>query len=97
MKNAQDNINDWLLREAHVVAGHAFRADDCSCLPVRPETEAGRQDETPLGFLVAHGQDVTYQDAHTPKGEQLLSIWTKIHLLELAEDEQSLPAEYWYG
>ena len=68
--------------------------DDCSCVPVAGES-AG--EEEPIGFLVTHGADVIFVDAHTPDGEQMMSAWMKGHLLELEEQNPVLPAECWYG
>lgn len=97
MQNAQDNINDWLLHEAHMVTGHTFQMDDCSCLPVWPDNGVDEKGKTPQGFLVTHGSEVAYQDAHTPEGEQMLGTWSKCRVMELLEQESLLPAEYWYG
>ena len=97
MQNISDTINDWLLHEAHVVTGHTFRMDDCSCLPLWPESAATKKGETPQGFLVTHGSEVAYQDAHTPEGEQMLGTWAKCRVHELLEQAALLPAEYWYG
>ena len=97
MQNKQDKINDWLLHEAHVVTGHAFRMADSSCLPVWPESAADKKNETPQGFLVTHGNEVAYQDAHTPEGEQIMSVWAKCHVLEIVAEQPVQPAEYWYG
>ncbi len=95
MKVLQQNLNDWFRHEAHVVAGDSFQMDDCSCLPVVPESR--KEEEMPVGFLVTHGDDVTYVPAQTPNGEQILTAWSKLHTLELVEETKSLPAEYWYG
>lgn len=95
MKALQHNLNNWLQQEAHVVTGHPFQMDDCSCLPVVPESQ--KEEETPVGFLVTHGADVNFVAAQTPDGEQLMSAWSKIHTLEMMEQAPSLPAEYWYG
>lgn len=97
MKNTPDNINDWLLNEAHVVTGHTFKMDDCSCLPVWTENRATKQGETPQGFLVTYGSEVAYQDAHTPEGERIMSAWAKCHVLEILAEHPLQPAEYWYG
>ncbi len=97
MKHIQDNINEWLRQEAHVVPGHAFQKDDCSCLPVWPEDKLDLAAEKPHGFLVSLGYEVTYLDAHTPEGEQLVDSWLKSRLSEILHDACSLPAECWYG
>ncbi len=96
MKLVQPNIDDWLRREAHVAAGRPFQFNDCSCVPVAPENHPPDV-ESPVGFLVTHGTDVGYVAAQTPDGEQLMRVWTKNHLLELAAENDSLPAECWYG
>jgi hypothetical protein len=46
---------------------------------------------------VTHGADVDYVAAQTPDGEQLMRVWAKNHLLELAAENEPLPAECWYG
>lgn len=95
MKAMQHNLNEWLRREAHIVAGHPFQMEDCSCLPVAPETQV--DEDAPVGFLVTHGSDVAYVPAKTPDGEEIMTAWTKLHTTELTEEKQSLPSEYWYG
>jgi hypothetical protein len=95
MKVIQQNADNWFQREAHVITGHSFLMDDCSCLPVVPENQ--EEDETPVGFLVTHGRDVSYVAAHTPDGEQIMSAWSKVHSLERTKGPQPMPAEYWYG
>lgn len=95
MKILQQNVNEWLRQEAHVVAGHSFEMGDCSCLPVAPESFSN--EEAPVGFLVTHGSDMTFVDAQTSYGKKIMAAWEKNHLLELEEQEDSLPAECWYG
>lgn len=96
MKAVQPNLDDWLRREAHVAAGRPFQFQDYSCVPVTPETQRP-EEESPAGFLVTHGSDVSFVAAQTPDGEQLMRVWTKNHLLEAVEESQALPAECWYG
>lgn len=96
MKANPLNMDDWLRLEAHVATGHPFRFNDCSCVPVVPENHPPAI-ENPVGFLVTHGIDVDYVDAQTPDGEHLMRVWAKNHLLELAAENESLPAECWYG
>jgi len=96
MKRTQPNINDWLQREAHVVAGPSFQFEDCSCVPVTPESLLS-DSENPVGFLVTHGGDVTYVSAQTLNGKQILTAWTRNHLDEMAKEDRTLPSEYWYG
>jgi hypothetical protein len=96
MRTVSLKIDDWLRHEAHVVAGHPFQIGDFSCVPVAPET-LRQEKETPTGFLVTHGSDVSFIAAQTPDGEQLMRVWTKNHLLEVMEENQALPAECWYG
>ena len=95
MKVVQQNVDNWLRLEAHVMTGHSFVMDNCSCLPVVPENQM--DEEKPVGFLVTHGGDVSYVAAQTPDGEQLMSAWEKMHSREIMEQTQALPAEYWYG
>jgi hypothetical protein len=95
MKLIQQNVDNWLRREAHVMTGQSFPMGDCSCLPVVPENQM--DEETPVGFLVTHGGDVTYVAAQTPVGQQMMSAWEKMHSLEIMEEAQPMPAEYWYG
>lgn len=95
MKVLQQNLNEWLRREAHVTVGYPFQMDDCSCLPVAPESQSN--EATPVGFLVTHGSDVAYVPAETPDGQQILTTWELLHSLELLEEAKAMPAEYWYG
>lgn len=95
MRIIQQNVNEWLQQEAHVVTGHSFEMDDCSCLPVVPEDRS--HGEMPAGFLVTHGSDVTFVDAQTSYGREIMTAWEKNHLLELEAQEENLPAECWYG
>lgn len=94
MKALKQNVENWLRREAHVMTGHSFLMGDCSCLPVVPENQI--DEETPVGFLVTRGGDVTYVAAQTPVGERMMSAWAKNHSAEM-EESQSMPSEYWYG
>ena len=95
MKAIQFSLNDWLRQEAHVVAGRPFQMDDCSCLPVAPESE--KEEDLPAGFLVTHGADISYVPAHTAYGEQMLGVWTKMHTPDEVKSADKMPAEYWYG
>lgn len=96
MKAIQLNIGDWLRQEAHIAVGQPFQFENCSCVPVVPETHT--HDATlPVGFLVTHGADVAFVSAETPDGEQILAAWSKNHVFEEAEDYEVLPAECWYG
>jgi hypothetical protein len=97
MKNAQDNINEWLLREAHIVAGHAFQMEESACLLVCAESGVDKQEETPVGFLISHKNELIFKDARTPEGKQMLRVWSKHQELEMHDHEALLPAEYWYG
>lgn len=97
MQNTQDKINDWLLHEAHMVTGHTFQMHGSSCLPVWPDNGVDEKGKKPQGFLVTHGSEVVYQDAHTPEGEQMTDTWSKYRVMELLGLESLLPAEYWYG
>ena len=96
MKADPFNIDDWLHQEAHVAAGRPFRFNNCSCVPVAPETQF-LNIENPVGFLVTQGIDVDYEAAQTPDGERLMHVWAKNHLVELTAENESLPAECWYG
>lgn len=95
MKAMQQNLTDWLRREAHVVAGQPFKMGNCSCVPVAPENQV--DEAMPVGFLVTYGTDVTYVDAHTPAGARMITAWEKQRFLEITADKETLPAEYWYG
>lgn len=96
MRTIQQNIDDWLRSEAHVVAGSPFQYQNLSCVPVVSEHHT-HDTETPIGFLLTHGTDVAFVDAHTPEGESIMAVWTKTHILEVMEERQELPAECWYG
>lgn len=95
MKAVQQNLNDWLRQEAHVKTGHPFQMGERACMPVVPATQ--KEEDTPVGFLVTQGDHVAYIPAQTPDGEQIMTAWVKLHSFEEREEEQALPAEYWYG
>lgn len=93
MRTIQQNIDEWLRREAHVVTGLPFQMDDCSCVPVAPQ----KKEDSPFGFFVTHGSDISFVPAETPEGAHILSEWHKIHVTEALERDKALPGEYWYG
>lgn len=95
MKAVQQNLNEWLRQEAHVKTGQPFQMGERACMPVVAATQ--QDQDAPLGFLVTHGDDVAYVAAHSPDGEQIMTAWIKLHSFEEREEEQALPAEYWYG
>ncbi|GAB4492086.1 MAG: hypothetical protein OHK0019_13330 [Saprospiraceae bacterium] len=90
------NIEDWLRQEAHVVTGRPFHLDDCSCVPVAPQNRS-EAIETPVGFLITHGKDISFVETHSPDGARILDAWNKIHQQEIEEEKENLPAECWYG
>lgn len=96
MQTIRQNIDEWLQREAYVRAGNPFKFGTYSCVPVA--SEADEEEETPVGFLLTHGTDVTFIETQTPDGEQIMAAWSKNHFLEGASNKKkALPAEYWYG
>lgn len=95
MKAIQQNLTDWLRREAHTIAGQPFKMDNCSCVPVAPENQ--RDEALPVGFLVTRGADVAYVAAQTPDGERMMTAWEKQRFFETTVEKETLPAEYWYG
>lgn len=93
MQTLAQSMDEWLRKEAHIIAGPPFQSADCTCVPVTPETEP----EGPLGFLITHGGDISYVAVKTREGKQLLKAWNKAHLQELEDSATALPSEYWYG
>lgn len=98
MKAIQLNVDEWLRREAHVTAGLPFQFEDYSCLPVAPQTKTN-EGESPIGFLVTHGAEITFIPAKTPDGEQILTAWEKKQTPGAVPEEENpaLPPECWYG
>lgn len=95
MQTKHPNLEEWLHREAHVAVGPAFQTSDCACVPVVPEGPQKVGD--PVGFLITHGQDVSFVDVKTPEGADLLCAWTKVQMEDLVLEQVDLPSEYWYG
>lgn len=95
MQTKHLNLEEWLHREAHVAIGHAFQTGECACVPVVPE--APQKEGDPVGFLITHGQDVSFIDVNTPEGANLLCAYNKAKIQEMVSEQLNLPSEYWYG
>lgn len=89
MQTFPSNIEDWLRREAHLVAGRSFVFNECSYLPVSLESEQ----QHPVGFLVTHGDDVQFIPAASEEGAAPVLAWEK----EADEAVAVFPSEYWVG
>lgn len=85
-------VDDWLLQEAHVIAGEVFGHNDLSCLPVSPDK--GKAEVNPIGFLILQSEAVNFVSSDSPEGQEILKTWQVAHRLEQLH---KIPAECWFG
>lgn len=87
-----NSIEDWLQREAHLVAGRSFVFNECSYLPVSLATE-----NRPVGFLITHGEDVQFVPAESEEGIAPTLAWEQVANETDAKEAGIFPSEYWVG
>ncbi|MCC6463468.1 MAG: hypothetical protein IT260_23560 [Saprospiraceae bacterium] len=98
MNTLHTPVDAWIRMDAAVTRGRPFPFGEFSCTPLTPG-EPGNQ-ENPVGFLLARGNEITWVDAKSAARNTALwdSLVEEMHHWQadpMRSDE--LPPECWYG